>query len=123
MLALELHRLSEALRPPGADLDLRGDQLSGRRLGQQLVLQAGGVEVLEAVAQVEALGIDDRELLLEPDREVGRGLEQLPGPLEVEVTCVLGVVRATSARGPGHRATTLASGRVRQYGRICGRDH
>ena len=78
MLALKLHRPGEALRAPGADLDLRGDQLPGRRLGQQLVLQAGGVEVLEAVAQVEALRIDDRELLLEADREVGRGVEQLP---------------------------------------------
>ena len=33
------------------------------------------LDVLEAVRQVERLGIEDRELLLDGDREVGRRLE------------------------------------------------
>ena len=58
-------------RAPGADLDLGGDQLAGRRLGQHLVALAGGVDVLEAVLQLQRPRVEDRELLLEPDREVG----------------------------------------------------
>jgi hypothetical protein len=96
VLALKLHRPGEALRAPGTDLDLRSDQLPGCRFRQQLVAKAGGVEVVEAVAQLEALRIDYRELLFEADREVGRGIEQLPYSLQVEVASVLGV-RATSA--------------------------
>ena len=78
-LALALERLGEGLRAARADLDLGGDQLAGRRLGQQLVGLAGGVDVLEAVLELERLRVDDRELLLEADREVGRGLESLAG--------------------------------------------
>ena len=76
-------RLGEALGPPGADLDLGRDQLAGRRLGQQLVLLAGGVDVLEAVLQLQRGRVEDRELLLEPDREVGGGLESLADEVEV----------------------------------------
>jgi hypothetical protein len=70
-LTLLRDRLGEALGPPGADLDLGRDQLAGRRLGQQLVLLTLRVDVLEAVLQLQGRRVEDRELLLEPDREVG----------------------------------------------------
>ena len=65
--ALELHRLGEGLAAARADLDLGVDQLAGDRLGEQLVLLAGAAELLEAVDELEAVGVDERELLLEPD--------------------------------------------------------
>src|SRR6185312_13239899 len=68
----------------GADLDLGGDQLARCRLRQQGVLLRGGVEILKAVLQLERGGVEDGELLLEPDREVGGGLESLPSEVEVE---------------------------------------
>ena len=83
-LALAHDRLGEARGAPGADLDLGGDQLAGGRLGQQLVLLAGRLEVLETVRQLEADGIEDRELLLEPNREVGGGLESLAREVEID---------------------------------------
>src|SRR2546423_1259706 len=141
MLALEVHCLGEGLRPPGAYLDLRGNQLPGGRLGQQLVLKAGCIHVLEAVAQVEAIRIDDRELLLEADREIRRGLEQLPRSRQVEVARALGVVSATAAHQDprtspsiksllelGARDSPYASGqveveRVEEIDRWAGRVH
>ena len=71
MLALTVHRLGEALRAPGADLDLGRDQLPGHGLRQELVLLAVRVQLLEPLHQLKAARIDDRELLLEGDREVG----------------------------------------------------
>ena len=84
-LALALDRLGEGLRPARADLDLGVDQLAGGRLGQQLVLQAGARTGPRSRGELERLRIDDRELLLEADGEVGRGLEQLPGALRSRV--------------------------------------
>ena len=40
----------------------------------------GRLDVLEAVREIERLGVDDRELLLDGDREVGRGLECARAP-------------------------------------------
>lgn len=82
-LALPGHRLGEALRAAGADLDLGRDQLAGRRLGQQVVLLTGGVDLLEAVLQLQRGRVEDRELLLESDREIGGGLESLADEVEV----------------------------------------
>ena len=81
--ALALDRLGERLRAPGADLDLGVDQLAGGRVGQHLVALAGGVDVLETVRQLQRRRIEDRELLLETDREVGRGLESLASEVEI----------------------------------------
>jgi hypothetical protein len=83
-LALQRHRFGKILGPAGADLDLRGDQLSGGRLGQDLVLEAGRVDVLVAMLQLQGGRIEDRKLLLEADREVGGGLESLANGVEVE---------------------------------------
>ena len=41
-------------------------------------------QLLEAVLQVEDRGIDDLELLLDPDREIGGGLEDLADDVQVE---------------------------------------
>src|SRR2546423_2803896 len=117
MLALEIHCLGEGLRPPGAYLDLRGNQLPGGRLGQQLVLKAGYMHVVEAVTQVEAIRIDDRELLLEADREIRRGLEQLPRSRQVEVARVLGVVRAAAAHQDPRTSPSIKS----LFGARCSR--
>ena len=83
-LSLPRGRVGEVSSPPGADLHLGGDQLAGRRLGQDLVLQAGRVDVLVAVLQLQRGRVEDRELLLEADREVGRGLESLASEVEIE---------------------------------------
>ena len=83
-LLLVADRLREALAAPGADLDLGVDQLSRRRLGEQVILEAALVDLLEAVLELEGVGVRQRELLLEPDREVLRGLEHLARPRHVE---------------------------------------
>ena len=83
-LPLHLGGLGERLASPRADLDLRGDQLTGRRLRQDIVAPAGLVEVLEAVLELERLRIDDGELLLEADGEIGGALEHLARRAEVE---------------------------------------
>ena len=51
---------------------------------QHLVPLAGGVDVLEAVLQLQRLRVEDRELLLQPDREVGGGVERLACLLEIQ---------------------------------------
>ena len=64
--------ISGAISSPAADV------------GEHLVVLAGRVQLLEAVLELERGRVDDRELLLEPDREVGRLLERLADALEVE---------------------------------------
>jgi hypothetical protein len=83
-LGLHGHSLREARRTPRPDLDLRVDQLSGGRFSEQLVALTRGEQLLEPVDELEGLGLDQRELLLEPDREVRRGLEDLARALEVQ---------------------------------------
>ena len=41
------------------------------------------------MGELEALGVDDRELLLEPDREVLRFLEDLASPVHVQAGVLL----------------------------------
>ena len=68
--------VGERLLPPGADLDLGRDQLADQvRLEGRL--SGRFLHLLEAVRQVERLGIEKRELLLDCDREVRRRLELL----------------------------------------------
>ena len=61
---------------PGADLDLGRDELADEVLLERRAAR-GRLDVLEAVREVERLRVEDRELLLDRDREVGRGLELL----------------------------------------------
>ncbi len=64
--------ISEAISSPAADS------------ASSVVGLAGGIDLLKAVLELQRSRIEDRELLLEPDREVGRGLESLANEVEVE---------------------------------------
>jgi hypothetical protein len=83
-LALPGHRVAEGLAAARADLDLALDQLAGDRLRQHRVLLREVAELLEAVVERVRLRVEDRELLLDPDREVGGGLEDLSDSRHVE---------------------------------------
>ncbi len=81
---LQLDRLGEALGPPGANLDLGVDQLPAHGL-RELGYRLGRVaEPLEAVREIEGVGIEKRELLLERAGEVDRLLEPLARQIHVE---------------------------------------
>ena len=67
-VALALGRVGEGLTAPGPDLDLGVDQLAADRRGELVVGLGGVVQLLEAVLELERLRIEDRELLLDPDR-------------------------------------------------------
>src|SRR5690348_14309032 len=73
-LAQLLGRLGERLAPAGAHFCLGGDQLA-----DEVRLQVGAagrvLELLETVDELEARRVDERELLLDGEREVGRRLE------------------------------------------------
>jgi hypothetical protein len=68
--ALKGDRVSERLAPAGADLDLGPDQLAGHRLGEDRVRLGRIAQFLEALVEREGLRVEDRELLLDPYREV-----------------------------------------------------
>src|SRR5687768_12547856 len=84
VLGLHVRRVREVLPPAGADLDLRVDQLTRRRDREQIVLAAGLDHRREFVRELERIGVEDRELLLEPDGEILGGFEDLPRASEVE---------------------------------------
>ena len=83
-LALPRHRVGEVLSPARADLDLGLDQLAGNRLGEHRVVLRRRAQILEALVERQRARVENRELLLEPDREVRRGLEDLPDPRHVQ---------------------------------------
>ena len=68
----------------GADLDLGGDQLAGDRVHEDVVGLPRALEVLEARDELQRLRVDQRELLLEADGEVGGALEDLARGGEVD---------------------------------------
>ena len=74
-IALQDGRAGQVLAPPGPDLDLGGDQLAGDRIGEHRIGDGGVSQLLEPLDERERAGVEQRELLLEPDREVGRCLE------------------------------------------------
>src|SRR6185503_3934875 len=77
-LAEERSRVGEGVAAAGADLDLRRNQLA-----DEMRLELGSprrfLELLEAVDEAERLRVDQRELLLDGDREIGHGLERRAG--------------------------------------------
>ena len=79
-----LRGLEEGVATAGLDLDLRGDQLADE---VRLELGPGSrrLELLEAVRQLERPRVEERELLLHRDGEVGRRLEGLAGKLDLLV--------------------------------------
>ena len=83
--------LVEVVAAAGADLDLGGDQLADEVL---LERRAHGcsLEILEPVGQPQRLGVEDRELFLDGEREVLRLLVLLAGGTELLLRAeVLGV--------------------------------
>ena len=62
-------RFGEVLAAARSNLDLRRDQLADEVLLERGSLR-GRLQLLEAVRQLERLWIEDRELLLDRDREV-----------------------------------------------------
>ena len=71
-----LRDLGERLQAPGLDLDLGGDQLA-REMALDLGSGRGRLHVLEPVDQVERDRVEQRELLLDGDGEVGALVEAL----------------------------------------------
>src|SRR5581483_12353392 len=69
----------EAVVAAGADLDLGEDQLARDRAVEHGVRSRRLAQLLEARGERERPRIEDRELLLEADGEVRRGLEHLAG--------------------------------------------
>ena len=63
--------------PAGPDLDLGRDQLAGDRRHEHGIPHGGVAQQLEAGDERERLGVEERELLLDPDGEVSRVLEGL----------------------------------------------
>ncbi len=82
-LALARESIFQVAPPPRDDLDLRGYELAADALAQELVLLRGALQQREARYEVERMRIEDLELLLDPDRQIRRGREQLLGALEV----------------------------------------
>jgi hypothetical protein len=69
--------VGERLLAPRPDLHLGGDELA-HEMWLDRRPAGGGMDVLEAIRQVERALIEQRELLFDGDREVRRGLELLP---------------------------------------------
>jgi hypothetical protein len=83
-LALLDQRVGDVLPAPRADLDLGRDQLARDRVGEDRIVLRGGLEVLEAVGELERRRVEDRVLLLDAHGEVGRGVEGLAGGAKVD---------------------------------------
>ena len=71
VIALSRGRAGQILAPTGADLDLRRDQLTGDRRREHRVRGCRLVKLLVARDELELDRIEQRELLLQADREVG----------------------------------------------------
>ncbi len=78
-LALAGERVLQVAADPRDDLDLRGDQLAGDALPQQPIIGGERAQTLEARGQFERARVEDRELLLDADRQVGCSRERLGG--------------------------------------------
>src|SRR4051812_19841652 len=71
--------------PPGADLDLRGDELAGDRGAQRLVIgQREVAQLLEAGREVQRLRVEDGQLLLEAHGAVRPRREHLGDAKQVD---------------------------------------
>jgi hypothetical protein len=83
-VALARDGVVEVLATAGADLDLAGDQLARDRGRERVVAGRRVAQLLEPRHEVQRVGVEDRELLLEPDRPVFRGSERLRRAVQVE---------------------------------------
>ena len=94
--------LGKVLAPAGTDLDLGGDQLPDQVLLERRPFRCV-LQLLEAVRELERLGVEDGELLLDGDREVLRRFELLARERDL-------VLRAQALRVP-HRGTVTRADR------------
>jgi hypothetical protein len=83
-LALRGERSLKRVAAAGADLDLRRDQLTRHRPHEEVVVAGGSLQLLKARDERSRLPVDDRELLLDRDREIRRGVERLPDEIDVQ---------------------------------------
>ncbi len=83
--ALQRDRVCEVVAAPADDLELGRDQLTGDLRSQRRILGIGGVgERLEARHELERGRVEQRELLLQPDRAIDRLREDGLGGIEIE---------------------------------------
>ena len=116
--ALPSRGVGEGLAPPRTDLDLGVDQFALDRVGELRIAQAGLLHLLEPMLEIEDGGVQDRELLLDPDREVGRGLEQPANLVEVKPVVLWLRIRGHRRRVRSNRSRGRRAGRPR--GSTCG---
>ena len=98
--------LGEVGAPARAHLGLGGDQLADEML-VELGARRRSLQLLEAVDELERLGVEERELLLDGDREVGAALEGFAGGRELLL-------------GGQSLLVAHATGRLRRARRRCG---
>jgi len=81
-LAHSLRGHAEVLATPGLDLDLGCNQLADEVL---IEVRSGrsGLELFEAIRQLQRVGIEQRELFLHCDREVLPSLESIVGKTDL----------------------------------------
>ena len=79
-------RFGKVLAAAGPDLDLRRDQLADEVLFERRALSRG-LKLLEPVRERERLGVEDGELLLDGEREIGAVLVRLSGCADLLVGC------------------------------------
>ena len=117
--------LREIVAASGLDLDLGRDQLA-----DEMVVELGagrrGLHLLEPVRQLERLGIEQRELLLDRDGEVPPLLERLASRSDLLVRAqTLRVAHAASLNealaGAPRRSTSSSSRRRRAVRRVRAR--
>ena len=84
-LALRVHGRGVGLTASGTDLDLRGDQLAGDRIREDQVGPRAVTQFLKPAHHAQVRRIENRELLLEPDREVRSLLEVGIPAVEIDV--------------------------------------
>jgi hypothetical protein len=82
-LALAHERILQICADARDDLDLGGDQLPRDAVVKHVVRLCRVAQLLEARAQIERVGIEDRKLLLYADGEVARLRERLGYRVEI----------------------------------------
>ena len=103
-------RLAEVGALAGAHLDLRRDQLADE-MRLDVGPDRGRLHLLEAIREPERLGIEQRELLLDGESEVGALLERRTGARELllrERRCSSPMAAKGYATGASKRAATPA---------------
>ena len=106
-------RVGKRLAAACADLHLGGDQLADEMLFDLRALR-GRLKILEAVDEAEAARIEDRELLLDRDREVLARVEALASGADLFLgTELLGLTHAAKVSERQSSPSSTARPRLR----------